>query len=284
MRRPRIPKKVQTDVLSLCRRRCAMCFGLRDDSQEKDGQIAHLDRDPKNNALDNLCFLCLEHHNQYDSRPSQAKRITMEEVVLYRDKLHGQVAGRAPTPSPSHAESDLTNRNAWRAGRGWTACFNDLENGDTASLHGLIAQTQPFLSALSVGVDLDAEFRRIGYALQEAPPIEMKISAGVATVHGPRVASLFSLAANIGGSTNALMRFAEHPIYRQKLIAQGIGALNLAAVLDEAIQACPAIPAELRTEWRAIVMALEQSHFEAMPVRIESWRQRVRSIFEQSAA
>ena len=80
------------------------------------------------------------------------------------------------------------------------------------------------------------------------------------------------------------MRFAEHPIYRQKLIAQGIGALNLAAVLDEAIQACPAIPAELRTEWRAIVMALEQSHFEAMPVRIESWRQRVRSIFEQSAA
>ena len=57
------------------------------DHTEKKGQIAHLDRDPANNKLDNLAFLCLEHHDQYDVKPSQAKGLRPAEVKAYRADL-----------------------------------------------------------------------------------------------------------------------------------------------------------------------------------------------------
>jgi hypothetical protein len=53
----------------------------------KQGQIAHLDKDPSNNALDNLAFLCLAHHDQYDSSTRQSKGLTIEEVKHYRTEL-----------------------------------------------------------------------------------------------------------------------------------------------------------------------------------------------------
>src|SRR5262245_7155701 len=37
---------------------------------EEAGQIAHLDHDPTNNKLENLCFVCQPHHGQYDSKTS----------------------------------------------------------------------------------------------------------------------------------------------------------------------------------------------------------------------
>jgi len=57
----------------------------------KKGQIAHLDRDPQNNRLDNLAFLCLEHHDQYDTRTSQSKGWTIAEVEQYRALLYSKV-------------------------------------------------------------------------------------------------------------------------------------------------------------------------------------------------
>ena len=57
----------------------------------KKGQIAHLDRDPSNNALDNLAFLCLPHHDEYDSTTSQSKNLTIHEVKRYRAMLYRSV-------------------------------------------------------------------------------------------------------------------------------------------------------------------------------------------------
>jgi len=60
---------------------------LKQDNTEKKGQIAHLDHDPSNNEPDNLVFLCFDHHDQYDTPPSQAKGLTIEEVKRYRTEL-----------------------------------------------------------------------------------------------------------------------------------------------------------------------------------------------------
>lgn len=87
-RRPRIPKNIETDILTQSRRRCALCFGLNSDNSEKRGQIAHIDHDPTNNALSNLAWLCLPHHDQYDSRSSQSKNITTAELIRYRGQLY----------------------------------------------------------------------------------------------------------------------------------------------------------------------------------------------------
>ena len=72
----------------LCRRRCCVCSGLNRDLSIKAGQIAHLDGRRDNNDLDNLAFLCLEHHDLYDSRSSQSKGLTYREIVRFRRELH----------------------------------------------------------------------------------------------------------------------------------------------------------------------------------------------------
>ena len=85
--RPSIPKEATTEVLTKSRRRCCICVALDGDLLEKQGQIAHLDHNPWNNAPDNLAYLCLAHHDRYDGSTSQSKGFTMEEIKVYRTKL-----------------------------------------------------------------------------------------------------------------------------------------------------------------------------------------------------
>jgi len=99
----RIPlqNKTQDQVLVLSRRRCCICFGLDGDLQEKRGQIAHLDHDPANNDLDNLAWLCLQHHDQYDGKTSQSKGLRLSEVKHYRKELYDRIAAGLPGETPS---------------------------------------------------------------------------------------------------------------------------------------------------------------------------------------
>lgn len=96
--RTRIPEAVEIQVLAASRRRCCLCLALRDDVTEKPGQIAHLDHKPSNNDPDNLAYLCLDHHNEYDSTTSQTKGLQPEEVKKYRamlyKKLNNSTEGR----------------------------------------------------------------------------------------------------------------------------------------------------------------------------------------------
>lgn len=87
MVRKAVAPETQNEVLAACRRRCAICFGLSRDVGIKPGQIAHLDRNAANPSFDNLAFLCLEHHDQFDSRSSQSKGLTPDEVRQYRQEL-----------------------------------------------------------------------------------------------------------------------------------------------------------------------------------------------------
>ena len=91
MARKTLPKVVEEDVLVMSRRRCAVCYGLNRDTTLKQGQIAHLDGESSNNDLDNLAYLCLDHHDQYDGRTSQSKGMTLHEVRRYRQELHEAV-------------------------------------------------------------------------------------------------------------------------------------------------------------------------------------------------
>jgi hypothetical protein len=87
-RRKKVSPEHQTETLVSCRRRCCLCFGLRRDVSIKKGQIAHLDSDPSNGALDNLAFLCLDHHDEFDGRTSQSKGIGIHEVKRFRTELY----------------------------------------------------------------------------------------------------------------------------------------------------------------------------------------------------
>jgi hypothetical protein len=86
--RKRVPNATELMVLDRSRRRCALCFQMRGDLTEKRGQIAHLDQNPANFAVNNLAWLCLEHHSEYDSRTSQHKNYTEAEVKQARSSLY----------------------------------------------------------------------------------------------------------------------------------------------------------------------------------------------------
>lgn len=86
-RRP-IPDATQTAVLAASRRRCCLCAALHKDFEVKQGQLAHLDQDSSNADFDNLAFLCLAHHDQYDSQTSQSKGFTIGEVKAHRELLY----------------------------------------------------------------------------------------------------------------------------------------------------------------------------------------------------
>ena len=103
-RRP-IPESVQAEVLVQCRRRCCVCFGLNRDETIKKGQIAHLDQRRSNVAIENLVFLCFDHHDEFDSTTSQAKGLTRAEVARYRTEL----LARYSSWQSSSSTSELLN-------------------------------------------------------------------------------------------------------------------------------------------------------------------------------
>ena len=88
MARKKINSTIEKNVLISSKRRCALCYGLDSDLSIKQGQIAHIDKNHNNNAEDNLLFLCLDHHDAYDTITSQSKGITKSELEHYRDKLY----------------------------------------------------------------------------------------------------------------------------------------------------------------------------------------------------
>jgi hypothetical protein len=87
VKRKKLRRDVEAAVLTRSRRRCAVCFGLNRDPSIKIGQIVHLDQDSSNDDPDNLLFLCLEHHDEYDSKTSQSKKLSCSELQHFRDEL-----------------------------------------------------------------------------------------------------------------------------------------------------------------------------------------------------
>jgi hypothetical protein len=88
-RRP-LNRQLAKDVLIACRRRCCLCFFLEDRDEVRKGQIAHLNRRRGDDRFDNLVYLCLEHHDEYDSNTSQVKRLSPQEVKEYRNRLYSR--------------------------------------------------------------------------------------------------------------------------------------------------------------------------------------------------
>jgi len=90
--RKRTPEDVEAEVLTRSLRRCTLCFHLKGNLKKKHGQVAHLNGDRSNYALDNLAFMCLKHHTLFDSTTRQHKNYTLKEVKGARARLYDAIA------------------------------------------------------------------------------------------------------------------------------------------------------------------------------------------------
>src|SRR3984893_19528908 len=99
--RKAIPDDTQHRILDHSRRRCALCVHFDQDYGQKEGQLAHIARDPSNNDKHNLAYLCLPHHDDYDSKRRQTKNLTEGELKTARDRLYAYIdAGGDLTGAP----------------------------------------------------------------------------------------------------------------------------------------------------------------------------------------
>jgi hypothetical protein len=97
MTRKAIPDGTQALILLKSRRRCCLCYWLEGEDEVKKGQLAHLDGNNENAEEDNLAFLCLEHHDEYDSTPRVSKGLRENEVRIWRDELYKEMEYRFRT-------------------------------------------------------------------------------------------------------------------------------------------------------------------------------------------
>ncbi len=92
--RKSVPQLTQANILVESHRRCAMCFHLEGDLAQKSGQLAHIDRDRSNDVEQNLVFLCLAHHDEYDAKQSQSKGWQPAELREIKRRFLQAIAGK----------------------------------------------------------------------------------------------------------------------------------------------------------------------------------------------
>jgi hypothetical protein len=90
--RTKISTDVELNVLVKSRRRCALCYAFQNSVDQVKGQIAHINHNRSDNRECNLAFLCIPHHDEYDSKTSQSKNITQAELVHWKSKLEEVMA------------------------------------------------------------------------------------------------------------------------------------------------------------------------------------------------
>jgi hypothetical protein len=87
-RREPVPSDILNDLLFQSGRRCCICYGLDHDLNVKTyGKIVRLNRNSADNRPDNLAYLCLEHHNVYET----GTPLVMGDVKKFRASLYAEI-------------------------------------------------------------------------------------------------------------------------------------------------------------------------------------------------
>lgn len=274
--RTAIPSDVETQLLHLSRRRCCLCFGLLGDFGIKKGQIAHLDQDATNNNLANLAFLCLEHHDEYDSKPRQSKGLKLREVLIHRESLYAAVrqflapgtAGRAegtseggsPLSSTGELEYYLASSASTKAAG--VLVLSRIRVGNKAVLEGLSVANAEALDEVHRGVASRAGLRRYNTRLASTLAGFARIldrEAEELALTTTRMLDALSRASSVASD----IVLAEPAMFQQKinelhdfrsaLAGTGKGALEIC----KAVRAVPRGTTELNRGRRLAIAALE---------------------------
>lgn len=107
-----ISVELTTEVLIRSGRKCCLCEYLDGNPGPHKGQIAHINKHRSDSRFENLVYLCLNHHDQYDSVTSQSKGFTSNEVKYYRDKLYNVISDKQKKIDESilnHSEDKKSN-------------------------------------------------------------------------------------------------------------------------------------------------------------------------------
>jgi len=138
---------IEAEVLLRSRRRCALCFGLDENTNTRRGQIAHLNKDRNDNRFENLAFLCFDHHDEFDGQTSQSKNITRKEIIRYRTDLYQQAeSGKLSNPDDvtnllSNIPTGVFARKSGLDGGANVSIFQTRRNWDGRPVYQILGQS-----------------------------------------------------------------------------------------------------------------------------------------------
>ncbi|MFO8164525.1 MAG: HNH endonuclease signature motif containing protein [Desulfatiglandales bacterium] len=78
-KRRKIPNSVEAKILVANRHLCCICH-----EEGKNVHIHHIDGNPSNNDPENLCVLCLHHHDKVHSKSGLGKTIKADHLKIYK--------------------------------------------------------------------------------------------------------------------------------------------------------------------------------------------------------
>jgi hypothetical protein len=118
--------------------------------QVQKGQIAHIDQNNQNFSRDNLAFMCLDHHDEFDGKTKQSKGLTAAEVKTYRDELYKEMEHRFSSIQRP-PELSLVLREIKKVSRtnDFTTGFFELHNAEGAG----VARNPVVAFRLADGID-----------------------------------------------------------------------------------------------------------------------------------
>lgn len=101
-----IPKPIEREVLFRNQSVCCICH--------KSGvQIHHIDDNPSNNKINNLCVLCIEHHAEASNKTGMTKALDASLLRKYKKEWEGLVLRKhqehqKEQPKASNIEKEIT--------------------------------------------------------------------------------------------------------------------------------------------------------------------------------
>lgn len=107
------------------------------------GQIAHLDQNNENADEDNLVFLCLDHHDEYDGKTSQSKGLKENEVRHYRDELYNEMEYRFRTRKQTGFEMTVLGPVWIGSPDNFTVRFRLKNTGETVARNPIVSLRLP---------------------------------------------------------------------------------------------------------------------------------------------
>lgn len=143
MARAEITDAIQTSILLKSRRRCCLCFWLQGIDEVKKGQMCHIDGNHSNSTEANLAFMCMDHHDEYDSTTRLSKGLKPAEIKRYRDELYREMEYRFRTIKRHGFELTITRFTWLDHGNDYCAEFRLKNTGEVAERSPTVAIRLP---------------------------------------------------------------------------------------------------------------------------------------------
>lgn len=84
MKRTKISESIEAEVLFKTDLKCCIC-------KKRGDHIHHIDSNPSNNNIENLVFLCFEHHNQATITNSLSRTLKPKTILRFRNHHYSEV-------------------------------------------------------------------------------------------------------------------------------------------------------------------------------------------------